>query len=343
MTSWSHTSISFSTPAGVGKNLVVRVTTGAGQQDANTAVVFSYDSPVLTSLTPLSAFTAGGTTLTIAGTSLSTAGTVSVGGQPCTGPTFTHTQVTCTLPAGQGRSRAVFVTVAGVQSNSLLFNYADPTITGLNPATGTTAGGVDLTLTGTSFGTSSAAVTVGGNACAPIVSQSHTQVVCTLPAGHSTNNEVLLTVDALPSNTVFFSYAAPTVASISAAVPMLTAGNFALTVTGANYGAAGAAVVSVGGVNCPVASQTQTEIVCTMPPGEGANQLVQVGVGNQFSASLVYFSYAAPAITARNPASDLTVGGSAFTVTGTSFGLTGFVTVGGSACSPISRSHTQVA
>ena len=77
----------------------------------------------------------------------------------------------------------------GQASNAVNFSYSPPVITGVACPACTTAGGM-LTLTGTSFGSSTvagttASVTVAGNACTVSTNYpfNHTKLVCALPAG----------------------------------------------------------------------------------------------------------------------------------------------------------------
>jgi len=102
-----------------------------------------------------------------------------------------------------------------------LFRYTEPSIQRTDPTSAASIGGVPLSIIGKkyapraccaatfdgsvfmlyvcyrcSFGKNSGAalvVTVGGASC-PIVSQDHTQVVCTLPAGQGSARPVLVTV-----------------------------------------------------------------------------------------------------------------------------------------------------
>ena len=114
---------------------------------------------------------------------------VTVGGLACPVLSITLTTLTCTIPEGQGIAKAVAVNAGGQQSNSLLFSYAAPSLSTVSPANGPTKGGIRLTIVGTSLGTTGGAATVDNVACA-LVSQNHSQVVCTLPPGSGINVQV---------------------------------------------------------------------------------------------------------------------------------------------------------
>jgi hypothetical protein len=130
---------------------------------------------------------------------------------------------------------------------------------------------------------------------------------------------------------------------------------------GTSFGLAG--VVTVGGVNCPIVSQADTRIVCTVPAGEGQGLLVQAFVSSTASNTWP-FSYGLPTVLAVAPSNGPTAGGSTvlahrpararanrpacacraaqIVVNGTNFGLTGSVVIGSRPCASVSRSHTRI-
>ena len=68
------------------------------------------------------------------------------------------------------------------------FTYAappTPTVTGISPTSGTTAGGTTVTITGTNF-TGATAVKFGTTAATGVVVNSATQITATAPAGTGT-------------------------------------------------------------------------------------------------------------------------------------------------------------
>jgi len=69
---------------------------------------------------------------------------------------------------------------------------SDPTITDISPATGSTAGGTAVTITGTEFATG-AAVTFGGDSATDIVVVSATEITCVTPAGTAGAVDVVVT------------------------------------------------------------------------------------------------------------------------------------------------------
>jgi hypothetical protein len=119
---WNNTSIVCTAPPGAGSP-TLRVT---AVFQSGTAT-YSYDPPVVTSVTPNSAAAAGGIPLLIQGNNFGPNGvtrSVAVGSGQCVVSAFTHTSITCQLPSGTpGSNVQVRVTVAGKLSNTVGFAY----------------------------------------------------------------------------------------------------------------------------------------------------------------------------------------------------------------------------
>ena len=69
---------------------------------------------------------------------------------------------------------------------------APPTVTSISPASGSTAGGTSITITGTNF-TGATAVTIGGTSATNITVVSSTSITATTPAGSAGTASVLVT------------------------------------------------------------------------------------------------------------------------------------------------------
>ena len=84
------------------------------------------------------------------------------------------------------------------------------TVSAVSPASGSTAGGTSITITGTGFA-AGATVTVGGAACTNVNVVSATSITCTTPAGSAGTASVVVTAggQSNAANTLF-TYAAPT-------------------------------------------------------------------------------------------------------------------------------------
>jgi len=103
------------------------------------SVTFSVASaPTVTSVSPTSGSTTGGTAITLMGTNFAAGATVTLGGASCTNVTVVSaTQITCTTPAGSTGTASVVVTSSGLlNSANTLFTYNTPVVA---PTTTTTA------------------------------------------------------------------------------------------------------------------------------------------------------------------------------------------------------------
>ena len=166
-------------------------------------------------------------------------------------------------------------------------------------------GGVQvvLTVTGTNFGPggapgwSSGVFTINGISCTILgtPAYSQTQFQCNLPVGQGNANPAVLTVAGLASAPVTFRYDNPVISNVVPSGPTTTAGGVTMTITGINYGTT-TGVVTVGGINCPVTSWGDQQILCTLPAGSGAGLFIIVTAFTQASNSWP-FSYNIPSIT----------------------------------------------
>ena len=186
-------------------------------QEAGFRVVRTADptSTSITSLTPISGTTAGGTaiTITVTGTSLTGATSVTVGGVAATSVVvISSTSVTAVTPAGTVGAKSVAVTTPyGTATLTNAFTYfAPPTISSVSPATGSTAGGTPITITGTSL-TGATSVTVGGVAVTNVLVVSSTSITAVTPAGTvGAKSVAVMTPGGSASLANAFTYVVPT-------------------------------------------------------------------------------------------------------------------------------------
>jgi len=337
---WTHTQVVCNVPAGHGASLPIRVTVDGQQTTAMSS--FSYLRPSISSVDPTIGSTDGTTVMTLNGANFGLAPTVAVGPSVASLVSFSHTSIVFRLPQGDGANRPVQVTALAQVSNVVYVNSYGPIITLVEPLNIATSG-QPITLTGTNFGLSGV-VTVSENDCVP-TSWSHTRVVCTAPPGRGSTNPVVIVVNGLSSGILAgmsVKYAVPAIDNITPS-SVTTAGGTILMLTGSNFGTIGS--ILVGSSNCPIyaSSYSHTQIRCTLPQGQGLNVDVVVTAGDQ-SSPPSKINYMAPSITAVSPSSSSTQGGDLVTLTGTNFGRTGSVFVGGQPCSWTADeySHTQV-
>ena len=333
----SSTSITATTPAGSAGAVTVKVTVGA--LSGSLATGFTYAViPTVTSVSPNTGSTAGGTAVTITGTNFATGATVTFGAAAATSVVVVSaTQITATTPAGTAGAVTVTATV-NAQSGSLAngFTYAlPPTVTSVSPNSGSTLGGTAVTITGTNFATG-ATVTFGATAATNVVVVSSTSITATTPAGSAGAVTVTVTVGGQSASLASaFTYAAfPTVTSVSPNSGPI-AGGTAVTITGTNF-ATGATVTfgATAATNVVVVSATQ--ITATTPAGTAGAVTVTVTVSGHSGSLASGFTYTPPpTVTSISPTSGLTAGGTAVTITGTNFATGATVTFGATAATNV--------
>jgi large repetitive protein len=188
----SDTQIRATSPAGSGV-VHVTVTTPGGTSATSSADQFTYAGPpppvpTVTSINPTGGSTAGGTVVTITGTGFTGATAVKFGTAAATGVTVdSDAQIHATSPAGSAGVVHITVTTPGGTSAATSadqFTYSapsqPPTVTGVTPNLGPTAGGTAVTITGTNLG--GATSVHFGTVTAPITSNTDTQITVTSPS-----------------------------------------------------------------------------------------------------------------------------------------------------------------
>jgi protein kinase-like protein/IPT/TIG domain-containing protein len=353
----SSTQITVISPAGAGA-VNVTVTTMGGASAATTVGKFTYHTmppgsprPMVNGISPGSGSTAGRTKVTITGTNLANATGVSFGNTGALIVSDSGTQITVTSPAGKGTVN-VTVTTKGGTSGAVQFTYkvppppppGHPKVSGISPASGSTAGGTKVTLTGTSLSGASG-VSFGG-AAGKIISDSSTQITVTSPAGKGTVN-VTVTTKGGTSGAVHFTYAvsAPTVTGISPNGGS-TAGGTKVTISGTNL--SGATRVSFGSASASIVSDSSTQISVTSPDGSAGtvNVTVTTPGGTSATSSADYFTYTvpvpAPTVTEVKPDSGLTNGGTTVTIVGDNLENATGVSFGGAAATIVSNSDETI-
>jgi hypothetical protein len=124
VTSWGHSSITATVPAGQGLNRPV-VVTASGQ--SSPAATFSSNAPVITNIRPAFGPAAGGGSIIIDGQNFGTSATVMIGGLPATVTSQSHTSLACLAPMRSGATplanAQVQITVAALPSNISSYSY----------------------------------------------------------------------------------------------------------------------------------------------------------------------------------------------------------------------------
>jgi hypothetical protein len=296
-------------------------------------------APTLTSNTPNTGNTNGGTVITLTGTNLTNASSVSFGGIPSSSVTvINETTVTCVAPAhAAGMVDVVITTPGGTATLASAYTYAAtvPTLSMVSPATGPVAGGTTMTLTGSNL-TGLTGVTIGGASASSISVLSATSATCITPPHVSGMVDVVINTTggsaALPGAFTYLN--APAMGAITP-VHGPTAGGTTVTITGTNL--TGTTSVTFGGTAATsVTVVSATTVTCTAPAhAAGVVDVVLTAPGGTVSAVGAYTYTVAPTIASLSPTSGPIAGGTTVTITGTNLTGTTSVTFGGTAATSV--------
>ncbi|CAN7403178.1 IPT/TIG domain-containing protein [Aminobacter sp. LjRoot7] len=321
----------------------------SGLRIATVTVTVLSNAPTVTSISPTSGPTAGGTPVVITGTNFTGATAVTFGASVATGFTVdSATQITATSPAGTGTVDVTVTTPEGTSATSAAdqFTYvAAPTVTSITPTAGPTSGGTTVIITGTNFSAASA-VNFGGTAATGFAINSATQITATSPAGTGTVDVTVTSPGGTSATTAAdqFTYvAAPTVTSISPTAGP-AGGGTSVTITGTNL--SGATAVTFGGAAAAGYSvNSTTQITATSPAGSGTVDVrVTTAGGTSAISAADQFTYVAtPIVTYVSPWFGPTAGGTTVAISGTNLSGATSVTFGAVSASFTVISATQIA
>jgi hypothetical protein len=224
--------------------------------------------PTITSISPGSGSTAGGTPVTIIGSNFAAGAAVSLGGAAATNVVRVNstTLTAMTAPRAAGIVNIVVTNPDG-QSGTLANGYSytggnpAPTISRIVPATGPTAGGTPVTITGANF-VNGATVLMGGTPALNVVRVNGSTITAVSPPHAAGAVNVIVVNPDLQGATLVngFLYAngplpAPAVSAISPSTGP-TGGGTKVTVTGTNF---------VPGATLTLGDVAATNVVVTSP------------------------------------------------------------------------------
>ena len=312
---------------------------GANAQADSSPVVVTWGTPTpaptVSSVGPSSGPTTGGTSVTITGTNLGGATAVRFGASAATITSDTTTQIVATSPAAAAGTVDITVTTAGGTSgvssaDQFTYVVAAPTVTGISPTSGPTAGGTSVTITGTSF-TGATAVMFGSTAATSFTVNSPTQITAVAPAEAVGTVDITVTTTAgtsAVSPADQFAYVTgPTVASVSPTSGP-TAGGTSVTITGTSFtGATAVMFGNTAATSFTVNSATQITAVAPAQAAGTVDLTVTTPGGTSALSQADQFTYLVntPTVTSISPTSGPTAGGASVTITGTN--LTGATAV----------------
>ncbi|MFG2094066.1 IPT/TIG domain-containing protein, partial [Streptomyces sp. NPDC048612] len=198
-------------------------------------------TPTVTSVSPNSGSTAGGTTVTVTGTGFTGATAVRFGATPS--PSFTvnsDTQITATSPVGSGTVQVTVTTPSGTSNQFVTFSYVTapvPVLSSVSPSSGPSSGGTVVTLSGSGF--SGATAVRFGSVSAVFTVNSSSQITATAPAGSGTVQVTVVTPGGT-SNGVAFTYVSVPVPVLSSVSPSSgpSSGGTVVTLSGSGFSGA---------------------------------------------------------------------------------------------------------
>jgi hypothetical protein len=326
--SWTATtSITCLNPAGSGAGVLLAASVSA-VVGTHTGF-FTYDSPVISGVTPANAATTAGLSVTIIGSNFASSDvttSVRVGSSLCaTSAWTTQTSVTCQLHDGTGKARNVAVIASGVTGTRFIgFSYNPPTITDINAENAPTSSGALISIAGFDFGgyDSSISARVDSAACASSSWSAHTLVLCRTRATTGTAATLDLEVNAQKhSKLSAFTYDAPTVTQAAQPNAPPTAMS-SVTLAGFNFGMQNfTPSLRLGATACgTTAWNSQTSATCFVASyGTGAKANVALSVSGKVGTLNLGFSYDPPAISFSAHVNGATSGGVSVTIHGSNF------------------------
>jgi len=233
--------------------------------------------PAVTSVTPATGPSTGGTTVTITGTNLENATAVTFGSHAATIHTDTDTAITATSPADHaGVVNIVVTTPSGASTTSTVaqFTYqptappsSSPTVTRLAPNAGRTRGGNRVLVVGTGLDTVTA-VTFGTAKATNLKHLSATKLLVTSPRHPAGTVNVILTGTGGQSPTGptdHYTYDNPPVIHTIEPNHIPTAGKTTVTISGNNLAQVGA--VFFGTTRATrIVYDSQNQLIVIAPP-----------------------------------------------------------------------------
>lgn len=338
----SATRLTGLTPAGMAGPADVVVTNRDGQS-VTAAGGFTYVSaPVVSSVTPARGPAQGGTRITLTGANFQPGARVTVAGLPAFAPVVVNsTTISVVTNSGPPGPADVVVQNLDTQEGTLAAGYTydpAPSLTAISPASGTTAGGTVVTLTGSGFRTG-ATVRFGSTAATAVTVSSPTELQATTPARPLGVVTVRVTNDDGQEASLVRAFrfvAPPTLTQLSPDMGDVTGGTV-VRLTGTQFTAQ--STVTFGGVAAQAVAFVDANTLDAVAPA-GAPGTVDVAVhnANGDSATLAgayRYTRSAPTVSSLAPASGLTTGGAQVSVLGTGFAQGATVTFGGVAATAV--------
>ena len=233
------------------------------------------------------------------------------------------TTITATTAAHAAGAVTVTVTNPDTQSGSLTNGYTylgpAPTVTGVNPNNGPTAGGTPITISGTNF-VSGATATLGGTAATNVVVVNSTTITATTAAHAAGAVTVTVTNPDTQSGSLTNGYTynpAPTVTGVSPNNGP-AAGGTSITISGTNFVSGATATLGGTGATNVVVVNSTTITATTAAHAAGAVTVTVTNPDTQSGSLTNGYTYLGPAptVTGVNPNNGPAAGGTPITISG---------------------------
>jgi len=245
-------------------------------------------------------------------------------------PTASSPQCANPIRVSQSQTLRTIAIASGMNSSAIVSaaytinaSASAPTITGIGPATGSSAGGTSVTIAGTNF-TGVTAVNFGTTQAASFTVNSSTSITAVSPAGSGSVHITVVAAGGTSATTTedLFSYGAvPSITGLSPASATVGGAAFTLTVSGDNF--TSDAVVQWNGATLTTTLVSSTQLTAAVPASllaAAGTASVTVTESGGVSANMAFFiNAAAPSIVGISPAQGLSAGGTAVNITGTNF------------------------
>jgi hypothetical protein len=179
-------------------------------------------------------------------------------------------QVTATVPTGATTGKVSVTTSGGSASSAANFTVTaavtSPTITSFTPTTG--PAGTTVTINGTNLN-GATAVKLNGTTAAYTVN-SATKITATVPSGATTGTFSVTTADGTATSATNFTVTilAPTITGFNP-----TSGPVGTLIVIAGTNLSGATAFTLNGSAAPIAANTSTQIIVTVPAGATSGKL----------------------------------------------------------------------
>jgi large repetitive protein len=299
----SDSKITVTSPAQVAGSANVRVSTPFGLSAVVSADQFTYvaNLPTVTSISPTSGPSSGGTSVTIKGSNFNGATKVVFGTVPAASfSVSSSTRISAVAPAGAAGSVDVFVTTpsatsAATSADQFTYVVTLPSVTSISPTNGPTGGGTSVSIKGTNL--SGATNVLFGTVPASSFSvSSSTRITAVAPPGVVGSVDVLVVTPSATSAAVSadqFTYVLtlPSVTSISPTSGPTTGGT-TVTIRGNNLtGATNVLFGTVPATSFTVVSSTKITAVSPAGASGSVDVFVTTPSGTSAATSADQFTY----------------------------------------------------